>query len=82
MDTLTSRYNPKNINPPIEVSKVTRIVLETRGENVHKLWAIFFHGKTETGAGQIIGRWFYQSEALRHGELDMLRERLSGVVVD
>ena len=82
MVTITSMYNLRNVNPPIELSKVTRIErAPANPENPH-ISILYFYGKQIEGFDKIVRTWFYKSEYEREEELSRLRNRYPSLFID
>ncbi|GHB54982.1 hypothetical protein [Persicitalea jodogahamensis] len=79
MLTIKSMYNLRNVNPPIEFSKVTRIERAPDNHKNQNISILYFYGAQADGFDKIVRTWFYKSESDRETELRRLREQYSSL---
>lgn len=74
MESVSSIFRVKNLNPPIDGSAISRIVSVPTDPANPQLSSIYFYGADDQGREKIVRVWFYSSKVFREQELARIRQ--------
>jgi len=69
MGNISSVFRLKNLNPPVDEAKVSRIEPAPADPANPQLSILYFYGADDEGRQKIVRVWFYSSTAMREEEL-------------
>ncbi|MPR33065.1 hypothetical protein [Salmonirosea aquatica] len=73
MESISSLFRVKNMNPPVEEAKIRRVVPAPADPDNPQLSILYFYGADDQGHDKIVRVWFYASKAMREQELASIR---------
>ena len=74
-DTVNSIFNFSNVNPSIDLSKITRIGRARDNPHNPHIAMLYFYGAHK----QILRIWFYNSTSMRDKELEIISKKYPGL---
>jgi hypothetical protein len=74
MASLSSQFRMHNLNPPVDETKIKRVVPAPADPGNPQVSILYFYGEDEQGRDKIVRVWFYPSSALREQELASIRQ--------